>query len=120
MNEEWKPVRVGGMDWRYWVSNMGRVRNRHGRILRPQRRGQRKGNYHCVTLCDDGLQLRIDVHRLVALHFVANPEGKPEVNHMNLDHYDNRAENLEWCTRGENERHKYFMLAHLEIEEVAV
>lgn len=120
MNEVWKPVRAGGMSWDYLVSNMGRVRNRKGHILRPQRRGQRKGNYYCVTLCDAGYQLRIDVHRLVAMHFVANPEGKPEVNHLDCDHYNNRAENLQWCTRSENERHKYFMEAHLELEEVAV
>lgn len=44
------------------------------------------------------------VHRLVAELFVYNdnPLIKTEVNHINFDRTDNRAENLEWVSHSEN------------------
>ena len=42
------------------------------------------------------------VHRLVAQAFVPNPKGHKEINHINEDKSDNRAENLEWCSRSYN------------------
>lgn len=68
-----------------------------------------KGNgYLHVTLsCPDNITRNVMVHRLVATHFIDNPENKPQVNHKNGDKLDNRVENLEWVTDSENKFHCY-------------
>lgn len=45
------------------------------------------------------------VHRLVAQAFIPNPDGLPEVNHLDSQRSNNKMENLEWCTRKQNADH---------------
>lgn len=97
--EIWKEV--NNYEGSYWVSNLGRVKNRHGHILKPEY--SNKG-YACVQLRKDNKMKKHRVHRLVAEIFIPNPDGLPEVNHIDENKTHNRASNLEWCTHSQNMR----------------
>ena len=62
--------------------------------------------YFFVTLYKDGKGKNKTIHRLVAEHYIPNPDNKPFVDHMNRDRKDNRIENLRWATKSENERNR--------------
>lgn len=61
--------------------------------------------YNCVCLYRDGKRKHKRICRLVAEHFVENPENKDTVNHKNFIRDDDYFENLEWVTQKENIRH---------------
>jgi hypothetical protein len=62
--------------------------------------------YLRVVLCKDGIHKTHSIHRLVALHYIPNPDNKPEVDHWNGKRNDNRVENLRWATHSENNQNK--------------
>ena len=50
---------------------------------------------------------RISLHRVLAITFIDNPEGKPWVNHKDRNRSNNELTNLEWSTISENIQHSY-------------
>lgn len=96
---------VIGNEYRYSVTNLGRIysKNRQEFLATPVKKGYKQAHLtheigkHCYKL----------VHRLVAKHFVPNPNNYSEINHINNNKLDNRAKNLEWCTRSYNMKQSY-------------
>ena len=100
MAEVWKAVK--GYEGLYRVSNFGRVFSiKNRKLLKPFI----SGNYEHVNLYKGGKRWHTKVHSLVANAFVANPENKPEINHIDGDKTNNRRDNLEWVTSSENKQH---------------
>lgn len=115
MEEIWKDV-PGYEGW-YQASNLGNIRSLKRRatkpngekaiyvrtkVLSPTKRGK-GGEYLCIRLCSDNKRKSIQVHRLVAMAFIPNPNNYEQVDHINRNKSDNRVENLRWVTQSENQ-----------------
>lgn len=101
MKELWKSIKE--FDGLYEVSNMGQVRNsQKGNLLKPHRNTV---GYLQVCLTKDNRSYFRCIHKLVAEAFVDNARHCNEVNHIDENKENNRADNLEWCTHRENIMH---------------
>ena len=97
-------IAILGYEGLYSVTEYGQIfSHRTGRMKASVRHKQ---GYRCLTLvAQDGKISGYLIHRLVATALVANPEGKPFVNHKDFDRTNNHPDNLEWCTHQENMTH---------------
>lgn len=61
--------------------------------------------YMVMSLTRDGKKKDCKLHRLLALTFLPNPNNFGCINHKDGDKLNNSLGNLEWCTKGYNNRH---------------
>jgi len=77
----------------YLIYPDGRVLNKkRNKFIKP---APTQGGYLQLFL---GRGNNFKIHRLVAKHFIPNPNNFNVVNHKNGIVIDNRVENLEWCS----------------------
>lgn len=105
--EIWRESAASGI----LVSNLGRLYSTWNlSLMAPQRR--RDKGYLYVTDRDDR---RWPVHRLVGYAFVEGRDiFRDSIDHINEDKTDNRANNLRWCTREEN--NQFYLDNHPEMK----
>ena len=94
------------MEWKesitlpgYFVSSDGQVKGPTGCICKFS---NSNGGYLILVRRRKAFK----VHYLVAEVFLTKPEDKTELDHINRNRQDNRAENLRWVTRSENSHNK--------------
>lgn len=58
--------------------------------------------YPTLNLKNSEKRVTASIHRLVAIHYIPNPDNKPHVDHKNRIRDDYRIENLRWVTPTEN------------------
>ena len=63
--------------------------------------------YKMIGLNKDKKQTPHSIHRLLAIHFIPNPDNKPQVNHIDGDKFNNDLSNLKWVTCSENLKHAF-------------
>ena len=114
MEEIWKNIYFEEnnkiIDYRglYQISNLGRIKSlkrkytTENRILKYHKKNS---GYYYVDLCKNSETKRFLIHRLVAIHFITNPNNLSQVNHKNENKEDNCVENLEWCTHEYNQKY---------------
>ena len=103
--EQWKSIE--GTDGKYEVSNLGRVRTNGKRPGLLTLTKQKSGYRYAMIKLSNGKQKNCRVHRLVAEHFLPNPDNMKEVNHKDGNKDNNHVSNLEWCTRSHNVKHSF-------------
>lgn len=97
---------VKGYEGLYSVTPSGRIWSHanNGKWLTPSMNSR---GYLCIGLRSGGKRKTFRLHRLIAEAFIPNPDGKPQVNHINGNKLDNSASNLEWSTASDNLQHAY-------------
>lgn len=102
---KWKQIE--GYD-KYFISKDGVVKTvyKNGKEYIHKKRLNKDG-YVKVTLTKRGIAKDYGMHRLVALHFIKNPNNFETVNHEDGNKENNNVSNLKWMNRSNQMKHAY-------------
>lgn len=98
---------IRGFEDRYTISNLGIVRSKlTNKVMKPN---ITKFGYARVNLrkAKSREYKSYFIHRLVASHFLANPNNLQEVNHIDCNRLNNVVANLEWISKEDNIKYSF-------------
>lgn len=99
MKENFRPI--SGFEF-YEISDAGTVLSTKRKTPKNLKACPIKAGYLVVGLFKNNVQETKAVHRLVAQTFIPNPQGYPEVIHIDSDKTNNAVANLKWGTSAES------------------
>ena len=100
-----KDIFIDGEKSEYTVDNLGRIYSKFSKdYLKPY---VNTSGYYLVDLHHKKQRHTMQVHRIVAIAFIPNPDLLPTVNHKDGNKANNTVENLEWMTHLDNVRHAW-------------
>lgn len=98
--------RIAIINNRYLITEKGDIYRLYKKgKLKIELQAKRKHSNGYLRGVIDGKDVYI--HRLVALAFCENPKQYKEVNHIDGNKENNNFNNLEWCSRSENNKHAF-------------
>lgn len=101
---------IKGFEGLYQINRKGQVWSLKSQIflkhyLTITKKGQgnvKEAKYYSVGLQKEKKHIGCYIHRLLALQFIPNPLGLPQVDHLDIDSLNNCLDNLRWANRRTN------------------
>lgn len=112
-----KQIVVNNFSTWYYITEDGKCYNEKTKNWLRGQINKNSGYLSYQIILPNGLKKRIYAHRAVAIAYIANPENKSQVNHIDGNKTNNCVDNLEWATQKENQQHALALelrnLAHI-------
>jgi len=96
-NEIWK--NINDYNGLYQISNTGKIRSVQLDIPTILKLNNNGYGYIVVKLIKNKRSTKFYIHRLLAIHFISNPNNYIMVDHIDGDPSNNNISNLRWCNK---------------------
>lgn len=105
--EIWKEITHFNLN-NFEISTYSRIRNKKNNYIIDYT-DVKENKYIITSLTNNlGKNINIQLHRIVALTFIPNPDDKPIVDHINGIKSDNNVNNLRWVSNVESNNNRNY------------